>query len=174
MFSQIDSNILIIEAYNKGGDIVMERNVSVSTRGITECIALPDAERVRITFKRSGGYVVIDDVEVGVKSLEGVPCEPYVAVMTSGLPSLMIEGLDDEVEYALTVTGINGVERSRTTEMLSFIPSALMTGIDEVKRSDITVEDWFDLSGRKVSPGKLAAGVYIILQGDNSKRVMIK
>ncbi|MBD5356907.1 MAG: M6 family metalloprotease domain-containing protein [Bacteroides sp.] len=173
-FSQLDSNMIKIEAFNNENELVMESSVQVSSEGTIESIMIPDAERVRITFERSGGYVVIDDIEIGVRSLEGIPCEPYVSVPTSGQTSLIIENLDDDVEYAFTVTGFNGVEKSRTSEMLRFIPSTLVVGIDAVGASDNIIEEWFDLSGHKVVSDQLPAGVYIIRKGTKATKVMIE
>lgn len=174
-FSQINSNNLKVEGFNSDGEVIMECSISVSSEGVVESKVIPETvERVRITFERAGGYVVIDDVRVGLRTLEGVPCEPFVSMSTSGMTTMKIDGLNDDADYGLVVIGRNASEMSRPSEMLRFIPSAVESGMTLLTTSDNAIEEWFDLSGKRVTKENLHPGIYIIRKGTEAKRVIMK
>ena len=85
-----------------------------------------------------------------------------------------IDGLNDDADYGLVVIGRNASEMSRPSEMLRFIPSAVESGMTLLTTSDNAIEEWFDLSGKRVTKENLHPGIYIIRKGTEAKRVIIK
>ena len=174
-FSQIDSNILKVEGFNSLQEIIYSESIRNTESGSPESIELPESvERIRITFERTGGYMVIDDVTVGLRSLEGIPYEPYVAVSTGGGNILVIESLDQTTEYECMVEGVHFNEKSQPSERLRFSPSTMPSGIAHFKKSYKDSEEWFDLTGRKVNEADVTQGVYIVRKEGKTKKVILK
>ncbi len=172
-FSQIDSNNIHLEAFNGDGEVIIEQTLQASSTGNVEAIEFPDSiEKVILTFKRSSGYMILDDVVASVSRLEGIPCEPYIAVPTSGLTTIEIEGLEEEKEYGLMVTAFNATEKSRPSEMFRFVPSEVPTNITMTTTETKANEEWFDLSGRKVPESGATKGIYIVRKGNLPKKVV--
>ena len=174
-FSQVDSNILKVEGFNSLQEIIYSESISNTESGSPESIELPEAvERIRITFERTSGYMVIDDVTVGLRSLEGIPYEPYVTVSTGGGNILVIESLDQTSEYECMVEGVRFNEKSQPSERLRFSPSTIPSGIAHFKKSYKDSEEWFDLTGRKVNEADVTQGIYLVRKEGKTKKVILK
>lgn len=173
--SQVDSNILMVMAFNSAGEVVSEQPIHVSSNGKAETLNLPaTCERITISFKRSSGYAILDDIVATVKKLERVPCNPYIAFSTSGQTSVTIDGLEEEIEYGLIVEGLNDTEKSRPSEMLSFVPSSVSAEVTITETAHDTYEEWFDTYGNKVPASQATRGIYIIRKGNVARKVAIR
>lgn len=172
-FSQIESNNIQVEAFNADGEMIMEQTLPASSKGNVETLEFPSStEKVVLTFSRSGGYMILDDIAVAVSRLEGRPCNPYIEVSTSGFTTIEIEGLDEDKEYGIMVTGLNANEKSRPSEMFCFVPSTITNNITPATTETEVNEEWMDLSGRKVSATQAPKGIYIIRKGNTSEKIV--
>ncbi len=172
-FSQISTNSVKVEAFNSDAEVILDKVISTSSNGNVETVDFPaSTEKVILTFMRSSGYMILDDVVASVSRLEGVLCEPYVAVLTDGLTSLKMESLEEDKDYGVVVSGLNATEKSRLSEMIRFVPSTVPSGVATVGSRTDTNEEWFDLSGSKVPASQVTKGLYIVRKGTTARKVM--
>lgn len=118
--------------------------------------------------------MVIDDMTIGLRSLEGIPCEPYISISTGGENRIVFESLDEDTEYECMVEGIHFTEKSQPSERLRFLPSTIQSGIGQSKKTDKGSEEWFDLTGRKVNEADISQGVYLVRKEGKTKKVILK
>ena len=174
-FSQIDSNLLKVEGFNNLQEILYSESIRSTSSGAMESVEFPESvEHIRLTFERTGGYMVIDDMTIGLRSLEGIPCEPYISISTGGDNRIVFESLDEDTEYECMVEGIHFTEKSQPSERLRFLPSTIQSGIGQSKKTDKGSEEWFDLTGRKVNEADISQGVYLVRKEGKTKKVILK
>lgn len=170
--SQTDNNRLSVIAYASDGTQNGQYDVPSSSTGETARLALPDGtSTVSIEFRRTAGYLIIDDVVAEISRMIATPMEPYSNVSTNGLPGIVFTGVPAGEDYYLTVRGISHGVRSLDSEPVKVTERAAIGTIiaDETDAAD----EIYDLCGRRLPDGILPErGTYILRRGGSSRLVI--
>ena len=169
--SQTTGNTLRIERLKDGqwGEI---KSFVTNPASDVVAVELDSCDEVRVRFERSGGYVLIDDVNLGYAGVLVNPVQGYDGVDTGGKTSYTFTALEPDVTYLYSVAGVAGGIVSRPSEQIE-VTLVQATGISEtaVKDADDGPVAIYDLSGRRLSSAP-SHGIYIIKKGDSVKKVI--
>lgn len=136
------------------------RSLDVPVDGGTVSIDIPGSDCVKLTYVRTDGFVVIDDVRLGCTTLERIPVEKYSGFAV-GSPEVLLEGLTPQVTYGLQVNGVaDGNHSAPSAEITVTLPAD--AGVEGICGDDEKT-GVFDLTGRSYpDAGSLEQGIYIV------------
>ncbi len=159
--SQVESNRLSIEAFDEAEVMVSEKYIDASSQGeIYECSFPENTRKVVVTFLRSSGYMIVDDMSIDLSRHEFSPIESYSALSTDGKPYIVLEDLPSMDNYYFNVRGRRGSEYSLFSEMVEIARRAADGVIGNICIRECN--QYYDLSGRMISPDALGKGIYIV------------
>lgn len=154
----------------KGDEWVRTDSITeLATTGTNVEFDLNNVDKVRIVYKRSSGYIVVDDVNVSLvgAAINGVA--GFSPLHTGNVTSVHVSGLTPDTEYRYTVRAFNeDGEYTRASNAVDVV-TVQTTGISDVIGDACNTDDVYTIGGVKVdSPSQ--NGVYII----DGKKVIIR
>lgn len=171
--SQTASNSLDIECFDNTGVLISTVSVAASTSGTTSVIPLPDnTSSLRMTFIRSSGYMVVDDMIAEVGFLTPMELPLYSDIRTGGVAAFIIKGFPDSENNVVSVTGICGDIMSRPSEMIP-MQGQSDVGVISIPTTITEEEVIYDLHGNRVRTANLLPGIYVSTNGNRTKKIMI-
>lgn len=171
--SQIESNQLSVEAFNDAEEMISEQYIDASSDGELSEISFPeDTRKVVVTFLRSGGYMIVDDISICLSKQEFSPIESYKALSTNGQTYISLENLPGLDNYYFNVRGRKGNEYSLFSDMVEIDKNQEGGVICNINIID--AEQYYDLSGNMVSPDALGRGIYIVKKAGKARKFVHK
>ncbi len=170
--SQVESNRLRIEAFDAAGVMVSEKYIDASSSGeVYECSFPENIRKVVVTFIRSSGYMILDDISIDLSKQEFSPIESYTSLSTDGNSHIVLKNLPSMDNYYFNVRGRKGSEYSLFSDMVEIVrqPSGVTENI-YIREGD----QYYDLSGRVVSSDDLRNGIYIVKSAGKVRKYVIK
>lgn len=169
--SQTNENIIHVEQFKDGQ---WNEVAAFATNPITSTyvIDLDSCDEVRITLERQGGYVLVDDVNLGYTEVLNELLPAFADVDTDGKTSFTFSGLDSGATYIYKVRGTQGGNTSRESDGVE-VTLGTSTGISSpaVNMPDDGKVEIYDLSGRRLSSAP-QRGIYIIKRGGKAVKHM--
>lgn len=154
----------------KGGEWVRTDSITeLATTGTNVEFDLNNVDKVRIVYKRSSGYIVVDDVNVSLigAAINGVA--GFSPLLTGNVTSVQVSGLTPDTEYRYTVRAFNENGEYTMVSNAVDVVTVQTTGISDVIGDACNTDDVYTIGGVKVdSPSQ--NGVYII----DGKKVIIR
>ena len=147
--SNKNGNTIVIEGYDDGEWTEIE-SISISTDGGSYNSQLPSlSSQLRLSFSRSSGYIVIDDVIVTCLDVVRTEMEGHTEY-SSGATTAVFNDLTAGGTYGFRVTALQGDLNSYTSEeCVVTLPET--TGFRDIENeTSPTIVGIYDLSGRKV------------------------
>ncbi len=146
--------------------------------------------QVIFTFKKEGGNLAIDDIEITTNGRVSTILEDYNHLSTNGETSMRVNhAINNDVTLCYFVEATDGEFVSRRSETIT-VPEFPHNSVDVVKTElDIKVNgrqvtssteyEVLDISGSRLFSGKGScilpnAGVYLVRQQDKTVKVMVK
>lgn len=133
-----------------------------------------ECKAIRLTFVRpESGNIYIDDLTLGYGGdLEYLLMEGKEALEAGNNTSLVISGLAPMSDYAYNVTAHDNQFHSLVSEMIK-VKTTSPAGVETIGIDLSKPVEYYNLQGLKVE-NPVKGNVYIVKQGDISRKVMLK
>lgn len=100
------------------GDWQTKQSFSLTNEATTVTVALDNAEKARLRYERTGGYVAIDDVKAKVTVMERQNVDGQTDISTGGALQHTFSQLQTNCQYSFRVSAMKGNERSAWSQEL--------------------------------------------------------
>lgn len=153
-----------VEAASGDDDFAEVSSMAVPVDGGVVKVVIPEADRVRVTYERTDGFIVIDDLMLECRTLERAPVEKYTAYEVSEAGGVLLDGLTPATTYGLIVKAVNADECSASSEEVTVtLPEGAEIGKIMMGNEGNSVNVVFDITGRRCrAPRSFTPGVYIV------------
>lgn len=167
--SQNTHNVLHLEKRTANGWLDLEQ-LTPASQGSVYSFDVDTCSIMRLRFERAGGYILLDDVSVGLQRLSHTPVSGYEQLNAGNATELAIAGLAPGRTYGYRVRGLRGSEQSSESNEVS-VSLGVTDGI-VISPTENGKAEYYDLSGCKLS--RAARGVVIVRKEGYGRKTIIK
>ena len=167
---------LAVDIYAPASGWQVADTIEPSADGAVSELSFEQSDTVRLRFQRTSGRIYIDDVYAECHAVSYSSVEEYDGTATSEL-SYSFTALEANATYVFTVTAVDDGETSLSSDEIFVTLSDNSTGISAVQAfgstNDASCETRvYDLLGREMPATGIPHGVYIIKNGDKTRKII--